>query len=228
MRLLPMGERAILVEVQRLAQVLALRERLEASRPPGVTDVVPAARTVLVQIDPAVLSLAQARAWIAQSATADTPGGARAGAGAGDARASAGHAAAQERPARTARTHRIDVRYDGPDLDEIAEATGLGRGALIDRHIAARWTVAFTGFAPGFGYLVSDDWPFDIARRASPRTAVPAGAVGFAAEFCGVYPRETPGGWQLIGAAAAPLFDPNAAEPALLAPGDTVRFQVAT
>ncbi len=215
MRLLPMGERAILMEVQRLAQVLALRERLEVSRPPGVTDVVPAARTVLVQIDPAVLSLAQARAWIE-------------GADAGAAGAAPRHAAAHERPARAARTHHIDVSYDGPDLDALAEATGLTRAALIDRHAAARWIVAFTGFAPGFGYLVSDDWPFDIARRVSPRTAVPAGAVGFAAEFCGVYPRETPGGWQLVGTTTATLFDPQAAEPALLAPGDTVRFRVAT
>lgn len=216
-RLLPMGERAILVEVATLAEVLALRERLAASRPPGVTDVVPAARTVLVQIDAAMLSLAQARVWIERAATGVAAGG-----------RGVGGTAAGETSGGAARTHRIDVRYDGLDLNELAEVTGLGRASLIDRHVSARWIVAFTGFAPGFGYLVSSDWPFDIARRASPRTAVPAGAVGFAAEFCGVYPRETPGGWQLIGTTAANLFDPHAAEPALLAPGDTVRFQVAT
>lgn len=209
-RLLPMGERAVLAEVAALAEVLVLHARLRASIPDGVTDVVPAARTVLVQIDPAVLSLAQARAWIEQAAR------------------DVGSTAAQGGPGPAARTHQIDVRYDGPELDELAEVTGLGREALIDRHTSARWTVAFTGFAPGFGYLVSADWPFDIARRASPRTAVPAGAVGFAAEFCGVYPRETPGGWQLIGTTTATLFDRHAADPALLAPGDTVQFRVAT
>lgn len=208
-RLLPMGERAILVEVAALAEVLALHAHLRASAPAGVTDLVPAARTVLVQIDPATLSLAQARAWIEQTAR------------------EGGTADAAGVPGAVARTHQIDVRYDGPDLDELADVTGLGRGALIARHMSARWTVAFTGFAPGFGYLVSGDWPFDIARRASPRTAVPAGAVGFAAEFCGVYPRETPGGWQLIGTTTATLFDRHAADPALLAPGDTVQFRVA-
>jgi biotin-dependent carboxylase-like uncharacterized protein len=85
--------------------------------------------------------------------------------------------------------------------------------------------VAFTGFAPGFGYLVSPDWPYDVPRLASPRTRVPAGAVGLAAGFTGAYPRETPGGWRLIGTTDASLFDPDAASPALLAPGTRVRFR---
>ncbi len=85
--------------------------------------------------------------------------------------------------------------------------------------------MAFTGFAPGFGYLVSPDWPHDVPRLDSPRTRVPAGAIGLAAGFTGAYPRETPGGWRLIGATSARLFDPDAASPALLAPGARVAFR---
>ena len=97
--------------------------------------------------------------------------------------------------------------------------------ALVAQHAAARWSVAFTGFAPGFGYLVSADWPYDVPRLEAPRTRVPEGAVGLAAGFTGAYPRETPGGWRLIGTTRAQLFDPDAASPALLAPGARVRFR---
>ena len=208
-RLLPMGERAVLVELVSLAGVLALAGALQAARPPGVVDLVPAARTVLVQVDPAVLTLAQARAWIERVAAGERPGG----------------AGGAHPPAAPARSHVIDVRYDGPDLPALAAALGLAPGELVARHTAADWRVAFTGFAPGFGYLISPQWPFDIPRLPAPRTAVPEGALGLAAEFSGVYPRRTPGGWQLIGTAATRMFDPLAAEPALLAPGDLVRFR---
>ena len=93
------------------------------------------------------------------------------------------------------------------------------------QHAAARWSVAFTGFAPGFGYLTSADWPYDVPRLDVPRTRVPKGSVGLAAAFTGAYPRETPGGWQLIGTTRAELFDPDAASPALLSPGGRVRFR---
>lgn len=205
-RILPMGEHALLAETSSLEEVLALRARLEASTLTGVIDIVPAARTVLVQLDPRVLTLTAARTWIEAAAAGET-------------------SAATQR-AVVARDHELDISYDGPDIDEVARLLAASREALISRHLAARWTVAFTGFAPGFGYLVSGDWHFDVPRRESPRTSVPAGSVGLAGQFSGAYPRQTPGGWQLIGATTAPLFEPFATEPALLAPGDTVTFRV--
>lgn len=203
MRLLPLGEHAVLVEVDSLDAVLALHARLEASRPDGVVDLVPAARTVLVRVDPRALSLAAAKAWIERAPDA---------------------AASVAAPASVVE---LEATYDGPDLADTAELLGMSADELVRRHAAAEWTVAFTGFAPGFGYLVSTDWPFEVPRLASPRTRVPAGAVGLAAGFTGAYPRETPGGWRLIATTDAALFDPDAASPALLAPGARVRFRPA-
>lgn len=202
LRVRPFGDRALLAEVDDLDAVLDLSARLSVSRPPGVIDVVPAARSVLVAVDPAVLALAAARAWIMESA-------ARASPGAGDAAA-----ALVELP----------TVYDGDDLADVAALLGCSTEEVVRGHSAAEWTVAFTGFAPGFGYLVSPDWPHVVPRRASPRTRVPAGAVALAGEFTGAYPRDTPGGWQLIGTTTAPLFDPDGAPPALLQPGARVRF----
>jgi len=199
-RILPFGDRAVLVEAGSLDDVLALHARLAATTPDGVIDLVPAARTVLVHVDPRRLSLAAARAWIARAGDGPAPGRAP--------------GPAVELP----------IVYDGPDLVELATLLGIPSADLADRHAACEWTVAFTGFAPGFGYLVSADWPYDVPRLAAPRTRVPAGAVGLAAGFTGAYPRETPGGWQLIGTTPAPLFDPHRAHPALLAPGARVRF----
>lgn len=199
-RLLPFGDRGLLIEVDTLDEVLALAEALRATRPDGVVDLVPAARTVLVHVDPRRLSLAAARAWIAQ--TGDAP-----------------HVT---RPPGA--VVEVPIVYDGPDLEDLADSLGVTPHALATQHAACEWTVAFTGFAPGFAYLVSPDWPHDIPRRASPRTRVPAGAVGLAGAFAGAYPRETPGGWQLIGTTSAPLFDPDASPPALLVPGARVRF----
>ncbi|WP_258567030.1 allophanate hydrolase subunit 1 [Microbacterium sp. Se5.02b] len=95
----------------------------------------------------------------------------------------------------------------------------------MHRHLAADWRVAFSGFAPGFGYVVSSDPLFDVPRRASPRTRVPAGSVALAGQFTGVYPRESPGGWQLIGRTDAVMWDIDRTPPALLSPGTTVRFE---
>jgi KipI family sensor histidine kinase inhibitor len=95
---------------------------------------------------------------------------------------------------------------------------------VIHLHTTSTWTVAFGGFAPGFGYLVTDHANLVVPRRASPRTVVPAGAVGLAGEFSGIYPRPSPGGWQLIGSTDAILWDTTREPPALLAPGTAVRF----
>ncbi len=203
-RVLPFGTRALLVETDGLDDVLALAARLRGSALAGVVDLVPAARTVLVHVDTAVLPIAAARAWIEKTvdgAPLDT---------------SASTPAVE-----------LPVVYDGADLDETARLLGATREALVAAHTAAAWTVAFTGFAPGFGYLVSEEWPFDVPRLTSPRTRVPAGSVGLAGAFSGAYPRATPGGWRLIGRTDAPLFDPSADRPALLRPGDRVQFRAA-
>ena len=135
-------------------------------------------------------------------------------------------APAVRRPATAPVT--IDVTYDGADLGATSELLGVSVAQLVERHTAAEWSVAFSGFAPGFAYLVSDDWPFEVPRLDAPRTRVPAGAVGLAGEFSGVYPRESPGGWRLIGQTHAVLWATDARPPALLAPGARVRFRRAS
>jgi KipI family sensor histidine kinase inhibitor len=198
-----MGERAVLAEVVDLAAVLSLHAALAENPPLGVDDLVPAARTVLVAFDPALVSREVVRAWILgaarQAPDADSSGP----------------------------LVEVPVRYDGADLASTAELLGIPVSELVSRHEGVEWTVAFTGFAPGFAYLVSAAWPFDVPRLAEPRTRVPAGAVGLAGGFSGAYPRETPGGWRLIGTTDAVLFDPDAASPVLLPPRARVRFVAA-
>ncbi|MET1017931.1 MAG: allophanate hydrolase subunit 1 [Leifsonia flava] len=202
-RFLPMGDRALLIELDSLDAVLALHAALQRGRPSGVIDLVPAARTVLVTVDPGQLSLSEARRWVDRAAEAPPAD------------------VAVERTEPVV----IPVRYDGPDLGSLAAVLDLQPAELVARHQAATWRVAFSGFAPGFGYLVSAEWPHDVPRLASPRTRVPAGSVGLAGEFGGIYPRSSPGGWQLIGTTEAVLWDIDSAPPALLVPGGTVRFE---
>ncbi|NNV10291.1 allophanate hydrolase subunit 1, partial [Geobacillus sp. MMMUD3] len=114
-----------------------------------------------------------------------------------------------------ARTVTIDVRYDGEDLAEVADLLDVSPAEVVARHQRARWQVAFSGFAPGFGYLAGDDPLFDVPRRSNPRTRVPVGSVGLAGEFTGIYPRSSPGGWQLIGRTDARLWDLDRDPPAL-------------
>ncbi|MCW2798811.1 MAG: allophanate hydrolase [Aeromicrobium sp.] len=125
-------------------------------------------------------------------------------------------------------TVEIPVIYDGEDLDDVATLTGLSAAEIIEAHTASAWTVAFGGFAPGFSYLVGGDPRLVVPRRDSPRARVPAGSVGLAGEFSGVYPRESPGGWQLIGHTGLSMWDVDREPPALLNPGMTVRFTVAS
>ncbi|WP_371811231.1 allophanate hydrolase subunit 1 [Aeromicrobium sp. CFBP 8757] len=124
-------------------------------------------------------------------------------------------------------TVEIPVTYDGADLADVAELTGLTVDEVVAAHTGSPWTVAFGGFAPGFSYLVGGDDRLHVPRRPSPRTSVPAGSVGLAGEFSGVYPRESPGGWQLIGRTDVVLWDVDRRPPALLQPGARVRFVVA-
>ncbi|WP_139416332.1 5-oxoprolinase subunit B family protein [Agromyces laixinhei] len=200
-RLLPSGDAALLVECDSLDEVLALHDALAADPPQGLVELVPAARTILVAIDPGRLPLESAATWVR--------------------RITAGAVVDAVGPAPAT----IPVVYDGDDLAETAATLAVSPEALVARHSAAEWRVAFIGFAPGFGYLVSDDWPFEVPRLDAPRTRVPAGAVALAGAFGGVYPRPSPGGWRLIGRTDATLWSPSADEPALLAPGRRIRFE---
>ena len=118
----------------------------------------------------------------------------------------------------------VPVVYDGEDLDAVVHLTGLTRNAVIEAHTRSDWTAAFGGFAPGFSYLIGGDPRLEVPRRNSPRTSVPAGAVGLAGQFSGIYPRSSPGGWQLIGRTDVPMWDLDRTPPALLVPGTRVRF----
>jgi KipI family sensor histidine kinase inhibitor len=129
--------------------------------------------------------------------------------------------------ARSGRRIEIPVSYDGPDLETVAGLTGLSPEEVIARHTGAEHVVAFLGFQPGFAYLVGGDEMLQVPRRDEPRTHVPAGSVAIAGPYSGVYPRESPGGWRLLGRTTTLMFDPGRDEPALLAPGDHVWFVVA-
>ncbi|QNE37040.1 5-oxoprolinase subunit PxpB [Leifsonia shinshuensis] len=202
-RVIPYGDSALLVEFGSLDAVLGMLPALQRTRPPGVVDLVPAARTIAVLLDPHVLSPASARGWIERTAP---------------------------EPAEAADEEVVDipVRYDGDDLAEVAALLGIAPAEVVERHTASRWRVAFGGFAPGFAYLVTDHDGLVVPRRATPRTSVPAGSVGLAGAFSGVYPRSSPGGWQLIGRTDATLWDAAADPPALLRPGVVVRFTAVT
>jgi KipI family sensor histidine kinase inhibitor len=203
MRVLPSGSTALLVELDGLEEVLGLYAALVAEPLEGVVDVVPAARTVLLVTDPAVTTLAAVE-----------------------------QAVRQARP-RTDRSGREDlvelpVVYDGADLADVAGLLQVEPAEVVRRHTGAEWTVAFCGFAPGFGYLTQDGGGWDVPRRSTPRTKVPPGSVALAGEFSGVYPRESPGGWQLIGRTDVAVFDLGRDPAALLRPGVRVRFVDAT
>lgn len=207
MRILPFGDRGLLAELDDLGQALALLGQLQRDRPAGVTDLVPAARTVLVVVDPERFTLESARRWIERAEAAEPIPAA----------------------STTTRRHVIPVLYDGTDLAPLADELGLTVLELIAAHSGRDWTVAFGGFAPGFAYLSpaadgSAPWP-EIPRLAAPRAVVPAGSVAAAGGFSGVYPRASPGGWRLLGTTEVPLWDARRTQPALLAPGDTVRFE---
>lgn len=123
------------------------------------------------------------------------------------------------------REHVIPVRYDGPDLAEVAHRAQISVVELVQRHLASRFRAEFCGFAPGFAYLSGLDPSLYSPRRSDPRTRVPRGAVAIADQYCAVYPTDSPGGWQLLGTTDFALFDPRLDPPSLIRPGDTVRFR---
>ena len=198
------GDRALLIECSSTDEVLALASTLRSNPPPGLADIVPGAATLLVSLlDPASQAAARTRL-----VGIELPG-----------------------PAASAGTERvdvvIDVVYDGDDLTEVAERLQMGVDEVVEAHTGTPWRVGFGGFAPGFAYLVSGDSRLAVPRRSEPRTRVPAGSVALAGEFSGIYPRDSPGGWQLIGRTDAVLWDLQRPQPALLTPGMRVRFRAA-
>ncbi|MGB3685161.1 MAG: allophanate hydrolase subunit 1 [Ornithinimicrobium sp.] len=220
-RALPMGEDALLIEVDDIASVVALHGELHAQVDRGeapwhtVQDLVPAARTVLLIAPDADLA-ALAKAAVNVAKTLDKPGSVSE---AGD------HLSGDRREDSPVVT--IAVTYDGEDVDDIASITGLTRDEIVEAHTGTPWTVAFFGFAPGFAYLAGGDPRLRVSRRDKPRTSVPRGALGLAGEFSAIYPRSSPGGWQLLGHTEELMWDVEADPPSRLQPGDEVRFVVA-
>jgi KipI family sensor histidine kinase inhibitor len=138
-----------------------------------------------------------------------------------------GNVVIPDEPEPAGRLVEIPVVYDGPDLEEVGRLTGLSPEEVIARHTGAEHVAAFLGFQPGFAYLTGGDERLYVPRREVPRTQVPGGTVAIAGPYSGVYPRDSPGGWRLLGSTTTVLFDPAREPPALLAPGDRVRFVVA-
>jgi KipI family sensor histidine kinase inhibitor len=199
MRFLPVNLEALLVELEDLPQTLALLTSLQAEPIAAIEEIVPAARTLMISYRPSALSRA---ALIKQIAA---------------------------RPLKAALDQageliEIPISYEGEDLQDVARLLGITPAELVRRHTGSDYRVAFTGFAPGFAYLSGGHASLQVPRRATPRTRIPAGSVGLAGNFSGIYPQASPGGWQIIGVTATPMWDLSREHPALLRPGQRVRF----
>lgn len=207
--ILDYGDCALLLQFDRTAQVLAWTSALRALSAAGlagVVDIIPASHTVLVKLAAPGYQGAVRRRLAKLTVEPDDI-------------VTTAHDAAIDVV--------IDVVYDGPDLTEVAERTGLTVPQLINAHTATPWRVGFGGSTPGFAYLIGGDPRLQVPRRAELRDVVPAGSVALAGQFSGVYPRQWPGGWQLIGRTDAVLWDLERPDPALLTPGLTVQFRAA-
>ena len=196
-RLLPYGERGLLLECEDLTETVGVLRALQRLDLDQVTEIVPGARTIFLRSSE---PLSPRRQREILSLEPVSPVG------------------------RDSAEVVIGVRYDGADLTEVAELVGLTPDEVIAAHTGQAWTVGFCGFAPGFGYLHGENDTLRVPRRAQPRTSVPAGAVGLADVWSGIYPRSGPGGWQLIGHTTQSLWDLDRTPPALLQPGTVVRF----
>jgi inhibitor of KinA len=205
----PLGDSAITITLgterssDLLARVHALTEAFADARVPGVLDIVPAYLTVTVFYDSLEHSYAEVAATLVEIGDST--------------RVSAA-------PSGKPREHQIPVTYDGPDLVEVAAAAKLTVEEVIARHSSRIYTVDIIGFVPGFAYLSEVDPTLRLPRRSQPRPRVAAGSVAIAGPQTAVYPLDTPGGWHLIGSTPTRMFDPTRDPPALLAPGDVVRF----
>lgn len=209
-RITPLGDAAFTVtfatDFDRQAghRVRALARLLARRALPGVLETVAGYVALTVHYDPLEIDFASIRERV-RALIAEPPG--------------------PMSSAPTGRRHVVPVRYDGPDLDEVAARTGLARADVIARHAGREYEVALLGFVPGFAYLAGLDAALVLPRRQTPRTRVPAGSVAIAGAQTGVYPAATPGGWHLLGTTSVSLFDPDREPPALFAVGDRVTFE---
>ena len=207
MQHLPVGRRGILLELSDsefsdpVAVATAVRH-LARGRGIELSEVVPGASTVLVLADDemGIVGLV--------SGLADLP-------------------AVQLSAERSWDVLELAARYDGPDLISVADASGLSVEEVVRRHSSVTYRAAFTGFAPGFAYLVGLDPALRLPRRDTPRSAVPKGSLAVADIYTAVYPRRSPGGWHLLGTVDVSVFDVDREPAALLGPGQMVRFVVA-
>jgi KipI family sensor histidine kinase inhibitor len=205
-----MGESALLAEPQADAEAAnaaghAVALELAGNAIHGLAQPVPGATSLLVPFN----SLAIERALVEHAVL--------------DAASSIG-----QQPRPSPRLITIGVRYggeDGPDLAEVAATLGSSEAEVVALHCAPVYRVLLLGFAPGFPYLGPLPEALRLPRRSTPRVAVPAGSVAIAAEYSGIYPATLPGGWHLLGRCATSLFDPHADPPAMVLPGDGVRFE---
>jgi KipI family sensor histidine kinase inhibitor len=195
MQVLPVGPRAVLVEPADPTHVPRLYADL--LRHLRCRDIVPGARTVLLDGPD---DLESARSYLASWSPTEVA------------------------PRGEERTVELPTTYDGEDLDHVAQQWGMTRAEAVRTHLETTFTVAFVGFSPGFAYCTGLPEELAVPRLDRPRAKVPAGSVGLAGEYTGVYPTGSPGGWRLLGRTGAALWDPAREEPALLTPGTRVRF----
>ncbi|HEX2442882.1 MAG TPA: 5-oxoprolinase subunit PxpB [Vicinamibacterales bacterium] len=205
------GDAAVVIDFQaRLdpainARAVQLARAIRESQQAGLRDVVVGYHSVTVYVDPSVIAGNALDSWLAEEAGA-----------------SRGAAPVSDR------TVEVPVVYggaEGPDLGAVAQFAGCSERDVVRLHSGQTYRVYMLGFVPGFAYLAAVETRIAAPRRQTPRVAVPAGSVGIAGPQTGVYPMQTPGGWNLIGRTPLVIFDPGRAEPCVFKPGDAVRFQ---
>jgi KipI family sensor histidine kinase inhibitor len=206
----PLGDTAITItfgadrSAELLQRVHSVARSLKAANISHVQDIVPAYLALTVFYDPQGASYEEISRKLLDACDRAT------------------HSTTKAAPSRE---HRIPVRYDGVDLEAVAASAGLSVEGVVASHSGRTYTVDLLGFVPGFAYLSELDAALQLPRRAQPRPRVAAGSVAIAAAQTAVYPLDTPGGWHIIGRTQTTMFDPTRDPPALLAPGDTVRFE---
>ena len=208
LRIREAGDSALLAELQAVvdpavnARAIGIAAAVRAQKIRGVRDVVSTFASVAVAFDPLVVDPSTVRAALREAGELPPP-------------------------RTTARMIEVPVAYGGeagPDLADVAAFAGCTAAEVIERHTSRTYRVYMLGFLPGYPYMAAVEDRIAAPRRATPRVRVPAGSVGIAGRQTGIYPRESPGGWQIIGRTSLSLFDPGQTPPALMAPGDEVRF----
>jgi inhibitor of KinA len=212
LRALPLGDSGVSIvfgserSEELLRRIQTVAKAIVSAGMPHVEDVVPAYLTLVAFYNPLETSYAEVSAQLLDVC----------------------ERAAKSTSRIVPREHRIVVTYDGPDLEAVAAASGLSTEDVVARHENRSYTVDLLGFVPGWAYLSALDPAIQLPRRPQPRPRVAAGSVAIAGAQTGIYPLDTPGGWHIIGHTDAVMFDASREPPALLSPGDTVRFARAT